>query len=152
MYPHQSRGKHSYMYTVSRWQALIKFRVKSLYRAGRPFSLRRRILPFPFSQDRCFIAWWRTRRSLRRSPLAARRIVTKGFAVILDLICMLMVMDVYLFSYSLVLSPPASFRVVPCAVEDSLGRNAGGRYVHILSGHAASAPVLYKSVSTETKH
>lgn len=64
--------------------------------------------------------------AIRRSPLAARRIVTKGFAVILDLICMLMVMDVYLLSYSLVLSPPASLRVVPCEVEGSLGRNAGG--------------------------
>lgn len=41
------------------------------------------------------------RGTIRRiSPeLAVRRIVTKGFAVILDLICMLMVMDVYLLLF-----------------------------------------------------
>lgn len=57
-------------------------------------------LPFPFSQD-CIDAPVELREAIRRfPPLAVRRIVTKGFAVILDLICMLMVMDVYLRSYS----------------------------------------------------
>lgn len=89
---------------VSRWQALIKFRVKSLYRPAslRPYSRPRipsagfSLSPFPFFSGP--LRSWRARRSAR-SPLAARRIVTKGFAVILDLICMLMVMDVYLLLF-----------------------------------------------------
>jgi len=64
--------------------------------------------PFPFFPGTAPVARARAHaRALRRSPLAVRGIVTKGFAVIPDLICMLMVMDVYLRSYSPVLSPPA---------------------------------------------
>jgi len=69
-------------------------------------------LAFPFSLslfpgDRSAERARARARTIRRSPLAVRGIVTKGFAVIPDLICMLMVMDVYLRSYSPVLSPPA---------------------------------------------
>jgi len=84
-----------------RRRALIKFRVESLYGMASLAAPRVLFLPFPFSRDR--------RAPPARAPisLAVRGIVTKGFAVIPDLICMLMVMDVYLRSYSPVLSPPA---------------------------------------------
>lgn len=55
-----------------------------------------RFLPFPFSQDhRVFVEPGDPPPPYSR----CRRIVTKGFAVILDLICMLMVMDVYPLSF-----------------------------------------------------
>lgn len=85
-------------------------------------------------------------KAIRRTPLAARRIVTKGFAVILDLICMLMVMDVYLLLFP-------SF-VAAWLSESRFARSEEMQVaaMSVLSGRAASAPVLYKSVSMETKH
>lgn len=59
------------------------------------------------------------RGAIRRifQALAARRIVTKGFAVILDLICMLMVMDVYLLLFP-------GFVAAACYPATSLGQRS----------------------------
>lgn len=66
------------VHTLSRWQALIKLRVKSLYRMARPFVRLPHappaalcpqdfpFLPFPFSQDHCFRG--ESGKAIRRSP------------------------------------------------------------------------------------
>lgn len=86
----------------------------------------RRIFPFSLSLFLRTIAF--AERRSADPPLAVRRIVTKGFAVIPDLICMLMVMDVYLLlfpGFVVARYPPLK----SCLREwsDSLGGDAGGR-------------------------
>lgn len=84
------------VHILSRRQALIKFELR-VCTERRPIALLRVLprdfpfLPFSLSLFLRTIAF----KAIRRTPLAVRRIVTKGFAVILDLICMLMIMDVY---------------------------------------------------------
>lgn len=111
-----------FVYTISRWQVLIKF--KSLYRTGRPFFSSAFSVPqdspFPFFSGPLLYSMVESE-AIRRFPLAARRIVTKGFAVILDLICMLMVMDVYLLLFPGFVAACLSYFVC-CR---GLGRNAG---------------------------
>lgn len=107
---------------LSRRQALIKFELR-VCTERRPFALPRRpTAGFSLSLFLRTIAF----EAIRRTPLAVRRIVTKGFAVILDLICMLMVMDVYPLLYPGFVRR-LLFLQVACLRGSSFERNAGGR-------------------------
>lgn len=113
------------VHILSRRQALIKFELR-VCTERRPIALLRVLprdfpfLPFSLSLFLGTIAF----KAIRRTPLAVRRIVTKGFAVILDLICMLMIMDVYPLLFPGFVAACYFFK--SCLRGSSLERNAGG--------------------------
>lgn len=128
------------VHILSRRQALIKFelRVCTERASHRPsFTSYRGIFPFSLSLFLRTIAF----KAIRRTPLAVRGIVTKGFVVILDLICMLMIMDVYPLLFSGFVAACYSFRSCCAAVRTKEMQVAA----NVLSARAASAPVFQRS-------
>ena len=129
-------------------QALIKFELR-VCTERRPIALLRVLLrdfpflPFSLSLFLRTIAF----ETIRRTSLAVRRIVTKGFAVILDLICMLMIMDVYPLLFPGFVAACYSFK--SCLRGSSLKRNAGGCQCFIRSCYICTC--LLREITMATK-
>lgn len=117
--------------------------------SGHPSRPARRIFPFSLSLFLRTIAFAERARRSADPPLAVRRIVTKGFAVIPDLICMLMVMDVYLLLFpGFVVACYPPFK--SCLRERSAGRSAEMQVAaNVLSGSSRVHTCLLKAATRQ---